>query len=343
MRTPLPPGYPTDSSGPADPGRSRDDVLRQEARVWLALLAGGDVRQVDLHAFRRWQGASVAHAAAFDEVKRQWHAMRPAIGELLRKDPAVAARHRRLIGGDVAAGRRAFLVAGASVAAVAGVAAVYPPLGLWPALATWGADYRTATGEQRDVALAGRVNVVLNTQTSVRQQASADGARGLKLITGELAVDMSAARDPFVVVAGAGRSVATAGRFEVRNLDGRVCVSCLEGTVRVMHPAGERRLIAREQTVYRDDAIGGVAGIEPAAVSAWRRGELVFRETPLVKVVEEINRYRPGRVVLMADSRRNSPVSGRFAIAILDEALLQIERSFGLNSRSLPGGLLILS
>lgn len=333
-----------------------DDVLRQEARIWLARLSGGDVRQVDLHAFRRWQGTSAAHAEAFDDAKRQWHAMRPAIGEWLRADPEAAARHRRLASrppagsraarGNGLAGRRAFLGVGLSAAAVAGVAAVYPPLGLWPSVGTWSADYRTATGEQRDIALAsaaGRVDVMLNTQTSVRRHTRDGRTNGLDLLTGEVAVDLASAREPFGVSAGVGRSVARAGRFEVRYLDGRVCVSCLEGTVRVVHPAGERRLAAREQTVYRDDAIGGVTGVEPAAVSAWRRGELVFRQTPLAKVIDEINRYRPGRVVLLAESRRGEPVSGRFSIAILNEALLQIKRSFGLTSRALPGGVLILS
>ncbi|AJE97009.1 FecR family protein [Pandoraea apista] len=329
----------------------RDDALLKEARIWLARLAGGDVRQADLHAFRRWQSTSAAHAEAFDDAKRQWHAMRPAIGEWLRTDADAAAHHRRLVRGDrqgagagsVHAGRRALLGAGLSAAAVAGVAAVYPPFGLWPSAATWMADYRTATGEQRDIVLAGHVNVALNTQTSVRRQASDGVADGLRLLAGELAVDLASAREPFAVAAGAGRSIADSGRFEVRYLDGRVCVSCLEGSVRVQHPAGERRLAAREQTIYRDDAIGGVMSVEPAAVSAWRRGELVFRQTPLVKVIEEINRYRPGRVVLLADSRRQDPVSGRFSIAILNEALLQIERSFGLTSRALPGGVLILS
>jgi transmembrane sensor len=333
-----------------------DDVLHQEARIWLARLSGGDVRQVDLQAFRRWQGKSAAHAEAFDDAKRQWHAMRPAIGEWLRADPEAAARHRRLAShgvrpevrahGNVLASRRAFLGVGLGAAAAAGVAAVYPPLGLWPSVGTWSADYRTATGEQRDISLAsvaGRVDVVLNTQTSVRRQTRDGRTDGLDLLTGEVAVDLASAREPFAVVAGAGRSVAQAGRFEVRYLDGRVCVSCLEGAVRVRHPAGERRLAAREQTVYRDDVIGGVTGVEPAAVSAWRRGELVFRQTPLAKVIDEINRYRPGRVVLLAESRRGEPVSGRFSIAILNEALLQIERSFGLTSRTLPGGVLILS
>jgi transmembrane sensor len=328
----------------ADNSRAPPESLREEARIWLGRLAQGEVTQMDMQAFKRWRHASPDHERAFDEAKRGWHAMRPAIGELLRADPKIAARHERLLHGR-APGRRVFLGAAASAAAVAGVAMLYPPLGLWPSPDEWRADERTATGEQRTLALAGQISVTLNTQTSVRRQMAGGEVTGIELIAGEAAVDAPAGDMPFGVAAGAGRSLAEgAGRFQVRHLrEEKVCVTCLEGAVRVEHPAGSRTLRARQQLVYGPAAIGGAASIEPADLSAWRKGGLVFRQTPLAQVVDEINRYRPGRVVLMAASKRERAVSGRFAIAVLDEALLQIQHSFDLSARALPGGLLILS
>ncbi|MDF3837878.1 FecR domain-containing protein [Cupriavidus basilensis] len=318
------------------------DVLREEARIWLSRLVVAEVKQVDLQAFKRWQRTSPAHAEAFEEAKRQWQAMKPVLGELLRSEPKIAARHERMVNGQ-SLGRRAFLGAAVSVVAAAGIAVAYPPLGMWPSPDEWNAEYRTATGEQRDVALGERVSVILNTQTSIRRQVADGEIVGMELIAGEVAVDLVAARSAFAVVAGTGRSLADSGRFEVRRLEGKVCVTCIEGAVRVEHPAGVRMLQARQQTVYSASAVSGVTNIDVANVSAWRKGELVFRQTPLARVLDEINRYRPGRVVLMAKSRRESPVSGRFPIAVLDEALLQIERTFGLGARSFPGGLLVLS
>lgn len=292
---------------------------------------------MDIQAFKRWRSLSPAHASAFEEAKRQWHAMKPVLGDLLRTDPKLAGRHERLLRGPNP-GRRGMLGAAVGAAAVAGIAVVHPPLGLWPSPAEWSADYRTATGEQRAVVLADSVRVTLNTQTSIRRQPV-----GMDLITGEAAIDLPVGGKPFNVIAGAGRSMAAAGRFEVRYLEGKVCVSCLEGAVRVEHPAGRRELQARQQTIYDALAISGIADIEPVDVSAWRTGELVFKQTPLVQVVAEINRYRRGRVVLLADVKSDSAVSGRFRIAILDEALLQIQQSFDLKARSFPGGLLVLS
>lgn len=337
----------------AAPDTDRDaapERWAEEARIWLARLSAGDVKQAELQAFLRWQRTTPAHAAAFEQVKRQWAAMRPALGELLRSEPELAARHARLRGGNPRQGRRAFLGSALGATAVAGVAAVavlHPPLGLWPAPAEWGADFRTATGEQRTLSLASRVSVTLNTQTRVRRSHAPlggdDGSSGIDLLSGEAAIDLTGDGTAFGVGAGNGRTVARLGRFEVRHLHETVRVTCLEGTVTVVHPAGTCALQARQQLVYDARSISGIAAVDLADAGLWRRGELVFRRTPLAQVVEEINRYRPGRVLLASQSQRQTPVSGRFTIDTLDEALLQIQHSFDLHARSFPGGLLVLS
>lgn len=338
----------------ASPDTDRDaapELRAEEARIWLARLSAGNVKQAELQAFLRWQRSTPAHAAAFEQVKRQWAAMRPALGELLRSEPEIAARLERLRSSSAGQRRRAFLGSALGATAVAGVAAsavIYPPFGLWPAPAEWGADFSTATGEQRTIALAPRVNVTLNTQTRVRRGNAPIGlddesAAGIELLSGEAAIDLAGEGGAFAVGAGNGRTVARAGRFEVRHLNETVRVICLEGAVEVVHPAGRCALQARQQLVYDARSISGIAAVDPVDVSSWRRGELVFRRTPLAQVVEEINRYRPGRVLLTAQSRRQTPVSGRFTIGTLDEALLQIQHSFDLRARTFPGGLLVLS
>ncbi|MEI2417876.1 FecR domain-containing protein [Orrella sp. JC864] len=319
--------------------------LEQEARAWLRLLASGQVRQWDAEAFKRWLDTSVAHRQAFAQVKRRWDLLKPAAGEYLYRHPLEAARHEQAMARRPArAGRRAFLGAAAGAAAVAGVTAFTPAGRLLLSPAQWGADYRTGTGEQRSLQLAGRVNVMLNTQTSIRQQAGApDGAAGIDLLAGEAAIDLPEGSALFAVAAGAGRSLSGAGSFEVRYLDGIVCVSCIDGQVQVEHPAGGGRLLPRQQLLYDARHVSAVAAIEPTRVSAWRHGELVFERTRLAEVIAEINRYRQGRVVLMNEAVRNQAVSGRFRVASLDAALQQLQHTFALSARSLPGGLMVLS
>ncbi|MGT2429764.1 FecR family protein [Cupriavidus basilensis] len=327
---------------PVDERTAPADELQEQAWVWLRLLNSGDVKPWDAEGFQRWLRTSAAHKAAFNEARQRWTLLKPAAGELLRQNPGAAEFHVRTLSRP-SPGRRAFLGAAVGAAAVAGAAVLHPPAGLWPSPGEWGADYRTATGEQRAVTLAGRVNVTLNTQTSVRRHSAGGMTTGIDLLAGEAAIDLPPGGRPFSVIAGAGRSVAEAGRFEVRHLADKVCVTCIEGAVRVEHPAGNRVLQARQQTVYDDVAAGGVARIEPASVSAWRNGELVFSQARLIDVLDEINRYRRGRVVLMNAAVRDKPVSGSFFIASLDVALAQLQHIFDLRVRLLPGGLVVLS
>ncbi|MGO4152586.1 FecR family protein [Cupriavidus sp. YAF13] len=327
---------------PIDQHAVSNDALQEEARAWVRLLTSREVNAWDAQGFQRWLQSSPANKEAFNEAKRLWTAMKPAAGELLRANPGIAAAHSHA-SRPVQLGRRAFMGAAVSAAAVAAVAVVYPPLGVWPAITEWGADYRTAAGERQEIGRAGSVLVTLNTRTSVRRQMDDGEMVGLELINGQAAVDLFRGGRRFVVTAGVGRSVAESGRLDVKSLNGKVCVTCLEGAARVEHPSGIRALLARQQAIYDDRVVSSVVGAEPQEVSAWRTGEMVFRNTPLAEVVEEINRYRPGRVVLVNNAVRAHLVSGRFLITSLDAVLWQIERTYKLEATSLPGGLLVLS
>ena len=67
----------------------------------------------------------------------------------------------------------------------------------------------------------------------------------------------------------------------------------------------------------------GPARIEPESVeiaTAWRRGQTVFRDTPLGEAVTELNRYG-GPVILVDDPRIAAlPISGVFATNAADFA-----------------------
>lgn len=315
------------------------EELTQQAWTWLRKFNSGDVTQWEAQAFKRWLHTSPAHQAAFGAARHQWSLLEPAATAALQNNPEGASPGVR---SPVSPGRRVFLGGAVSAAVAAGVAVALPSASVLWSPSLWDADYRTGTGEQRTVQLAVQVNVMLNTQTSIRRQIRGETTTGIDLLTGEVAIDSFSAQ-PFTVVAASGQSMAASGQFEVRRLEGKVCVTCINGLTQVKHPAGNRELQARQQLIYNDSRISDIAGIEPAAVSAWRRGELVFNQMPLAQVIGEINRYRPGRVVLMNKAAGGKPVSGSFDIQLLDQALTQLQLTFNLHARALPAGLTILS
>lgn len=327
--------------------------IEREALRWVRRIGEGQMTQGDGDALRKWAGTSRAHSAAFAAARQQWAELADAGRLVLQREP-LASRpesRERARPAPVQWQRRAFLGGAMGAVAATGVALVHPPLGLWPSARELHADYRTVAGERRHLALADNVSVELNTRTSINASGNLAGAGmrqrsrvpEINLITGETAIDMADTRQPFAVSAGAGRAVGSRARFEVRHTGGEVCVTCVHGLVQVSHPAGSVTLTAQQQMTYDDRAVTAAVNLDAVNMPAWREGYLRFADTPLGEVIEEINRYRAGKLVLMAEQLAARPVTGRFQIRALDKAIAQIQHSFELTARKLPGGVVLLS
>ncbi|WPO40278.1 FecR family protein [Tardiphaga sp. 42S5] len=307
--------------------------LDREAHAWVRRLTSGEATATDADALREWCGRSPAHATAFSAASRLWRQFGPAarVLEDSRAPSDLSARRARTMG------RRAFL-GGALAASAAGVMLVKPPLDLWPSFAELQADFRTGVGEQRTISVSDGVAIEMNGRTSISVASDA-----IELITGEASFALPESRPrQFEVVAGNGRASATNARFDIRHIGAHVRVTCFANEVRIEHLDRTMTLGPRQQVSYRADVIEDVLTIDPAVASAWQRGLMIFNMTPLGDVIDELNRYRSGRIVLLDRSLAESPVNGRFKIDRPDDALAQIELAFSVRRRTLPGGLILL-
>jgi transmembrane sensor len=343
-----------------------DDVyaaVEPQAREWMVRLRSGNATQEDAAAFQRWCAERPEHARVAAMIGMTWGAIDSAAARVAAQD---AASGQAWTGRSKAhplhrfrPGRRAF--AGFAVAAGASWLALRPPLGLWPGLgelaANLAADYRTGTGEQRQVAVADRVVVSMNTQTRIDVLSTGSKETGINLLAGEAEVatggmqggiqggmssSASGAANPFVVVAGRGRLQARNARFDVRRDGDAVCVTCVSGSVTLDHPRQKTTLSAAQQLVYDDHGVRPMAQVDPAAVTAWRRGLLVFDGVPLSQVVDEINRYRPGKLVLRNATLGRRLVQAKLSIAELDRAIGMIHQIYGVKVTELPGNIVLL-
>ena len=321
---------------PGDPDAMK--TLQREAQAWAVRLASGQANEDDARAFKAWCARSRAHAQAFAQAREVWRAMAPA-GLQLRRQEERAARGRLPM-----PGRRAWL--GGAVTASVAYLAVSPPLGLWSPVTDWNADYSTATGEQREVHVAGGVVLQLNTRTRVNlRRAAGDGGGGdsVELVAGEAEFANEAAGGTrFTVTAAGGTVSAQRARFNMRNLDGEVCVTCLSGQVEVARGTQRVRLDAGRQLRWSAAGLGTVAAVDTGPVSAWRRRQLVFDRVPLSQVVAEVNRYRHGRLVITSAALGRSEVQASFSIDRLDDVAFLVRDVYGAELTQLPGGIVLL-
>jgi transmembrane sensor len=315
------------------------DAPEDEAFEWLTRLTSGEITTGELQALAHWRALSSLNEAAFVEAAKLWHSVKPAVETVARQDKAVAALSPRT---QARLGRRAVL--GGALAASAAYLVVRPPLGLWPSLSELASDYRTATGQQRRVMTEGGATIELNTQTSIDVRVAAGGTERIELIAGEAAIATAAhASRSIVALAGDGRATATDATFNMRRNGSAVCVTCVSGTVVVEQRGRPVTLSQRQQVSYTDDGLGPALEVDPAGVTAWQQGILAFHDEPLGRVVDEINRYWPGRIIVANANLGKRLVTARFKLDHLDDAITQIQLVFHANVTRLPGGVVVLS
>ncbi|MDH2384080.1 FecR domain-containing protein [Bradyrhizobium sp. CER78] len=315
------------------------DPLKREAVGWVRHLTSGQATAADAEALRSWCAQSAEHAAAFAAASHLWRDLAPA-GRNVR----AAALARQSSSAPRPLNRRVLLGGGLAASAAGVYALARPPLGLWPSWSEFAADYRTGTGEQRSVALPGDVSIRMNVQTSIALRPADPGAAWIELLSGEAA--FATTGRSFGVRAADRWILADNAQFDVRYVatggERPVCVTCLKGALKVEGGAEVTAMKQGQQLRY-DTRGESLAEADIEVASAWQRGILLFRFTPLADVVEEINRYRPGRIFIVNTEIARLPVSGRFRIDRMDEILTQIQQAFDARVRLLPGGIVLLS
>jgi len=207
------------------------------------------------------------------------------------------------------------------------------------------ADYRSATGQQRQIALADGSTVLLNTASAVSVDFS-EQQRLLTLHRGEAFFKVAAdSKRPFVVKTDVGEVRALGTAFDVKLQDQQASVTVFEHAVKVTSASGEikERLAEAEQLLFSADSISPPTHVSLQRAAAWHQQRMVFQDKPLAEVVAELNRYHPGKIVMVGDALKNLPITGVFGIADTDVALQSIEQSLPVKVRKITDHLVLLS
>jgi transmembrane sensor len=313
-------------------------IGQEEAQAWVVRLASGKLTAEEASTFRQWYARHPEHAVAFAEAKQHWKAMGQAAQEFARTQAVTINRSQ----GQTALRSRRWVLGAGALAASAAVAAIRPPFELWSPVVDFSADYHTGVGEVQTIAMGEHATVQLSTRSRLALQSDQPSGLRIALLSGEAAI-VSGSR-PVTAVAGDGEVRAVSSRFNLRNDDGIVRVTCLTGKVDVSCENRELTLQANQQVRYAAQGVTSSTMVDPEEVTAWQRGVLVFRNRSLRYVVDEVNRYRAGKIMLLNRELASRPVAlASFHLDRLDEIITQMEALYGAKARHLPGGIVLLS
>lgn len=275
------------------------DTNAIDARAIDWVIAQRDPAFADWDGFADWLAADAAHAAAYEalaslDVDLDALPPVPAPSVVIREDAPPRRRPTR----------RAWF--GGAIAAALVTAIALPNLGLF-------ADpnrIETAPGEHRMLALADGSKIEINGGSVLHLDQ--DRPRFARLESGEAMFHVvHRDADPFVVETGGSRIVDLGTAFNVVRRDRATSVAVAEGIVAWNPERGQVRMNAGQGIDVRDNdrRPPQVRNVDTATIGSWRTGQLVYADTPLSVVVEDLRRTA-GITVSVAPDAADLPFRG---------------------------------
>ena len=318
------------------------DPIEEIAEDWVIQMKTTRLSLTDSARFDAWISADPRHRAAYDEVFAFWDGVEPLREEMLMaaeahireesKVPPLPFRRR--------VSRLALMGALAASLAFASIIGTDLTVGML-------ADHQTAVGEQAQILLPDGSKVSLNTDSAISVDFSG-GQRRIALLRGEAEFDVvHDPNSPFTVDAVDGRTTVIGTVFNIRDFGDQASVTVSEGQVRVASPeeggAGLVKLSAGEKVVYQSgEAPGAIVKVDLYAERAWRDRFVSLKNVPLADALAEIDRYKPGRIVLLANDQADEHVSVRLSLDTLDTGINAMAATIGLRVTRIGSYLTIL-
>ncbi len=284
--------------------------LVEQALLLVGRVHRGDTASADAARARlqQWRALHQHHAEAIDIAQRLWDAtdgsaLRETVPRPDRTDPQARRRAKQLLG-----------LAGAGLLTAGGAR-------WWLQQPTLALALETGRGQLRDQLLPDGTELAMAARTVLSVTYHRD-RREVRVVRGEVRFEVAPdAALPFTVRTDWGRVRVLGTVFTVGVHASGMQVAVAEGQVGVWHGAqaadGPPALVLQAGDSMRADSqgLGRRVAVQPDDVGAWRRGWLVFDDTPLPEVVERWNDYLPQRLQLGAQEKlRTLRLSGSFLL-----------------------------
>lgn len=328
------------------------EAIIEEASHWVVCLRARDVSLADRRRFVAWIKRSPMHLEEYLRIESTWSDLggvdadkRIDVAALLAE---VDAEVIELMPGATRATSvprpARFLIAASIVLCIVAI--------IWYQAQVAG-RYITGVGEQRTVKLVDGTTIVLNTGTELRV-AFTEQLREVRLLKGEALFNV--ARDsarPFRVLSDRAVAQAIGTSFIVRRKAEQTIVIVIEGQVAVTSqpdvskpvqpPREPLRLAAGVRARVADDAIETAPIANPAAVTAWRTGRLIFDGETLAEAAAEFNRYNEVQIVIEDPQLAGERLSGVFDAHQPQSLVLFLERSGAIEPATTSDGRIVLA
>lgn len=243
--------------------------LSEQAAEWVVRLSDSPISTEQQADFEAWLAQDARHREAYEQINRLWQSVTPEQREKRWKP----------------------------VGLLSGIILLLIGFYCLP-LSTWLADEQTATGEIRQVTLPDGSTITLDSDSAADVVFDVH-ARRIILHRGRVfaaVVPEGNNNRPFIIENRDGTAKALGTRYIVDQIDDHSRVSVVESSVSVTsrdRPDQSITVHSGQSVRFDSEQIHGQEQILPAAAT-WVESRLVYRNTPLSQVIDDLARYRTG-------------------------------------------------
>ncbi len=285
------------------PERAANDIETQAAD-WLYRAQHADWSEADQAALDAWLAASHHNVAAYWRLKAAW-ARAETLSALKPIEAEPQARRMPLLAMKIAA-----------------VVAMVAALGVGASQFVFRTNertYRTPIGGHEVISFSDGSRIELNTDTVIRTRMTT-AERMVWLEKGEAYFQVKHdPKHPFIVAAGRHRITDLGTKFLVHRDSNDLEVALLEGRVRYVNdadgPKSKATLLVPGEVITATTSTMFVTHRPKLALAkelSWRKGLLIFDNTPLAEAAGQINRYNRKKVVIADPAVARMTIDGAF-------------------------------
>ncbi|MBX3631155.1 MAG: FecR family protein [Nitrosomonas sp.] len=243
--------------------------LSEQAAEWAVCMSDEHVSPQQRTDFEAWLAQDSRHQEAYAQVETLWHSITP------RKQRNHSA-----------------------IKSLLGIVLLLGCLYGLP-FSVWLANERTGTGEIRHITLNDGSRITLDSN-SAADIAFDSRQRRIVLHRGRILADVapesSINRPPFIIETRNGTAQALGTRYIVEQTDKDSIVAVIESQVTVTNRSKPHQSVTLQagQSIRFDSNGLQQPEVAPAFAASWTQSRLIYQNTPLDKVIDDLARYRSG-------------------------------------------------
>jgi ferric-dicitrate binding protein FerR (iron transport regulator) len=185
----------------------------------------------------------------------------------------------------------------------------------------------TGNKERKQISLSDGSGILLNSGSRIQYPQEFDEQQRKITLHGEAFFSVAKDDRPFIIITGNAEIKVLGTKFNVRSRNGRTRVFVKDGRVNLAQNSGSRGVVLSKgqlSSVNRDEAPAAPAAADPDLQLGWMEGKIVFNQTPLYEIADELERFYDVKLFLQEKSLESYSLTGSFKNGSIDSVLEMI-------------------